>query len=101
MLMFKIKNEIAPQWLLDIFVYTKDTHEIASRSSNNNTFQVPEPNYEFYNISIKYQRPVLWNSLHPLLQSVKNIEEFKRLYKKRYLNDINGVLCFYYSYMFK
>ena len=48
MLMFKIRNEIVPQRLLDIFVYTKDTHDIATRSSRYSTFQVPEPNYEFY-----------------------------------------------------
>ena len=83
-LMFKIKNEIAPKRLIDLFVYSKDTHDAVTRSSTNNYFQVPEPNYEFYRNSFKYQGSLLWNSLHPQLQSSQDIMEFKRLYKKLY-----------------
>ena len=84
MLMYKVRNEIAPKRLIDHFTYTRDTHDLPTRSSANDTFQVPAPNYEFYRNSLKYQGTVLWNSLHPQLKSAQNIEEFKRLYKKRY-----------------
>ena len=83
-LMFKIKNEIAPKRLIDLFVNSEDTHDITTRSSTNNTFQVPEPHYEFYRNSFKYQGSLLWNSLHPQLQSAQDIVEFKRLYKQMY-----------------
>ena len=84
MLMFKINNETAPKRLIDLFVYAKDTHEIPTRSSANSTFQVPEPNYEFYRNSFKYQGSILWNSLHPQVKSAQDINQFKRLYKKMY-----------------
>ena len=84
MLMYKINNETAPKRLIDLFVYAKDTHEIPTRSSANSTFQVPEPNYEFYRNSFKYQGSILWNSLHPQVKSAQDINQFKRLYKKRY-----------------
>ena len=37
MLMYKIEHEIAPQRLLNLFVLTKDTHDVRTRSSINNT----------------------------------------------------------------
>ena len=83
-LMFKIKNEIAPKRLLDLFVYSKDTHEFLTRSASNNNFQVPEPKYELYRNSFKYQGSLLWNSLHPQLQSATDIKEFKWMYKNMY-----------------
>ena len=83
-LMFKIKNEIAPKRLIDLFVCSKDTHDISTRSSANTTFQVPEPKYEFYRNSFKYQGSLLWNSLHPQLQSASDINEFKIIYKRTY-----------------
>ena len=84
MLMFKITKEIAPKRLIDLFVYTKDTHEIPTRSTVNNVFQVPEPNYEYYRNSLKYQGSILWNSLPPQLKSAPDVSSFKRLYKKLY-----------------
>ena len=82
--MFKIKNEIAPKRLIDLFVHSRDTHDLVTRSSINNNFQVPEPNIEIYRNSLKYQGSLLWNSLHPQLKLAEDIDVFKRLYKKRY-----------------
>ena len=84
MLMYKIANEIAPTRLTDSFIFTKDTHDISTRSSTNCTFQVPEPNYELYRNSLKYQGTVLWNALPPLLKSAPDVPTFKKLYKMLY-----------------
>ena len=83
-LMFKIKNEIAPKRLIDFFVFSKDTHDVQTRSSSSNDFQIPEPHYEFYRKSFKYQGSLLRNSLPSHIKSVTDIVEFKRLYKEVY-----------------
>ena len=83
-LMFKIVHEIAPKRLTDLFVYSKHTHNVSTRSSISDNFQIPEPNYEFYRNSLKYQGSLLWNSLPTQLKTVKDIVTFKRLYKQLY-----------------
>ena len=84
MLMYKVSYEIAPKRLIDSFVNARDTHDIPTRSSTNNNFQVPEPNFEFFRNSPKYQGTLLWNSLPPQLKEARSIESFKRLYKQLY-----------------
>ena len=83
-LMYKIAHEIAPKRLVDSFVNATDTHDRTSRSSSNYTFQVPEPNFEFYRNSPKYQGTLLWNSLPSQLKNACDIDSFKALYKKTY-----------------
>ena len=86
-LMFKIKNEIAPKRLSEFFVFSKDTHDVQTRSSMNSDFQIPEPHYEFYRKSLKYQGSILWNSLPTQLKSVKDIDALKGYTKKYILNN--------------
>ena len=83
-LMYKIANEIAPKRLIDSFINANDTHDRTSRSSTNYTFQVPEPNFEFYRNSPKYQCTLLWNSLPPQLINARDIDTFKAMYKEMY-----------------
>ena len=85
-LMYKIMNGIAPERLINLFIHSKDTHEITTRSTVNNDLQVPEPNFEFYRNSFKYQGSKLWNSLHPQMKLAPDIDAFKKLYKRRYFN---------------
>ena len=84
MLMYKIKHGLDPNRLIDIFTDSNDTHDIFTRSSTNDEFQIPQPNYELYRNSLKYQGSLLWNSLHPQVRSAHDIDEFKRLYKRKY-----------------
>jgi len=63
---------------------TSDTHDIPTRSFQNYNVQIPQPNYEIFRNSFKYQGAVLWNSLPAHLKSATNIDVFKRLYKQRY-----------------
>ena len=83
-LMYKIANEIAPKRLIDSFINANDTHDRTSRSSTNYTFQVPEPNFEFFRNSPKYQCTLLWNSLPPQLINARDIDTFKAMYKEMY-----------------
>ena len=83
-LMFKITNELAPSRLNNLFTFSKDTHDIPTRSSVGSKYQIPEPNFEFYRNSLKYQGSMLWNALPPHLKSAEDVLSFKKLYKRTY-----------------
>ena len=84
MLMYKIVNSAAPKRLTDSIVFTRDTHDLPTRSSANGSLQVPQPNYEIFRNSLKYQGTTLWNSLLPHIRNAPDIVVFKRMYKDEY-----------------
>ena len=86
MLMYKIVNEIAPKRLIDTFVLTRDTHDVPTRSSANGDLQIPQPNYEIFRNSLKYQGTILWNGLPCHIRNAPDIVIFKRMYKDEYFN---------------
>ena len=83
-LMHRCINETAPRRLINELVMTKDTHDIPTRSSQNSNVQIPQPNYEIFRNSFRYQGAVLWNSLPPQLKSATELDMFKRTYKDLY-----------------
>ena len=63
---------------------TRQTHDVTTRSSVNDELQIPEPRYEIFRNSLKYQGSVLWNNLPSRLRQATDIGTFKRLYKAIY-----------------
>jgi len=84
--MYKIVNEIAPKRLIDTFVLTRDTHDVPTRSSANGDLQIPQPNYEIFRNSLKYQGRIIWNDLPSHIRNAPYIVIFKRMYKDEYFN---------------
>ena len=82
--MYKIIHELAPKRLIDSVVMTRQTHDVTTRSSVNDELQIPEPRYEIFRNSLKYQGSVLWNNLPARLRQATDIGTFKRLYKAIY-----------------
>ena len=62
-LMFKISNNLAPQYLQDLFTHTTDIHQRALRSTSNNLLYVPKPKMELYRNSLSYSGSKIWNSI--------------------------------------
>ena len=89
-LMYRCISETAPQRLINKLVMTCDTHDIPTRSSQNYTVQIPQPKYEIFRNSFKYQGAVLWNSLPSHLRNATDIDAFKRLYKQYYFKQVTG-----------
>ena len=84
MLMYKVIHEIAPKRLIDSIIMTSDTHDVLTRSSTHGTLQVPEPNFEIFRKSLKYQGTILWNGLPSHIKKAPDILAFKRMYKAFY-----------------
>ena len=90
-LMYKIINENAPKRLIDSVTFIKDTHEIPTRSASTGLLQVPQPNYEIFRNSLKYQGALVWNNLPAQLKNTPDIVSFKRLYKHLYFHKRHAV----------
>ena len=84
-------NENAPKRLIDSVTFTKDTHEIPTRSASTGLLQVPQPNYEIFRNSLKYQGALVWNNLPAQLKNTPDIVSFKRLYKHIYFHKRHAV----------
>ena len=89
-LMYRCINGIAPQRLINELVMSCDTHDIPTRFSENNNVQVPQPNYEIFRRSFKYQSAILWNGLPSHLKNAPDIYAFKQLYKSQYFKGVAG-----------
>ena len=49
---------------------TAHTHNFITRAASNGDVQVPEPNYEMFKQSFRYQGATLWNSLPSELRNI-------------------------------
>ena len=85
-LMYKCIHGIAPQRLMNELVMSNETHNIPTRSTQNFNVQVPEPKYEIFRNSFRYQGALLWNSLPAQLKNSNDIASFKKYYKNLYFN---------------
>ena len=80
-LMYKISNNLAPQYLQDLFTHTTDIHQRALRSTSNNLLYVPKPKMELYRNSLSYSGSKIWNSIPENIKQSDSVT----LFKKRYL----------------
>ena len=80
-LMFKISNNLAPQYLQDLFTHTTNIHQRALRSTSNNLLYIPKPKMELYRNSLSYSGSKIWNSIPENIKQSDSVT----LFKKRYL----------------
>ena len=85
-LMHKCVYKTAPIHLTNETVLTADSHGVHTRASINGMIQVPQPNCEIFKTSFKYQSACLWNSLPSELREIRDLHNFKRMYKLLYFN---------------
>ena len=62
--MYKIVNNIAPEYLTDFF-QMRNSNDTGSnlRSVSNKNFVIPEPNNNLFESSSSYSGAVIWNSI--------------------------------------
>ena len=85
-LMYKCLNNTAPLHLINEISLVSETHDVFTRSAQQNNVHVPFPNLELYKKSFKYHGAITWNSLPAELKQSRDISEFKYLYKQLYFN---------------
>ena len=82
-LMYRIINNVFPDYLNNFVSYTSDVSCRDTRSTNCNQLYTPTPNCELFRKSFMYSGPVIWNSLPLDVKNATSINTFKTLYLKR------------------
>jgi hypothetical protein len=87
-LIYKVINQIAPAYLLDILTFSRnEKHNLRSSIHNDLVLQkIPRTNY--YKDSFSYYSMKVWNDIPVDIRSVPKIQSFKSKYKKYLLKIV-------------
>ena len=86
--MYRIINNICPDYLKNYDSYTSDVSCRDTRSTNCNQLYTPKPNCELFHKSFMYSGAAIWNSLPLHVKHATSVNTFKCLYLKwKRLND--------------
>ena len=76
LMMFKIYNQLAPDYLSDMFIRSNERHNYSLRNSDTN-FILPFPHTEAGKRRFSYHGAHLWNSLPSDIKAAPSIDSFK------------------------
>jgi hypothetical protein len=79
-MMYKVCNKIAPDYLQQKFTYVSDIHSKNLRSQVLNSIYVPKPNLEISRKTFTYSGSKIWNSLPDTVKNASTVQEFKAKY---------------------
>ena len=82
-MMFKVLNNLAPEYLTDLFCRTNQVHDYNLRNSDLNLV-LPKPKINFLRKSFSYSGAVLWNSLPRNVRLAQSLFGFKRSMMQSY-----------------
>ena len=80
--MYKIVNNICPDYLNNHIAYTSEFNTRGTRSSTSVQFYMPKPNCELFRRSFMYSRAAIWNSLPCDVNAAILANSFKSRYLK-------------------
>ena len=79
-LLYKVFNDLAPDYLGNVFTFTSNIHDRSLRSSSQFQLYSPRPNTELFRKSFAYSGSSIWNSLPNYVKSANSVLQFKHLY---------------------
>ena len=79
-MMYKVLNNLAPEYLKDLFRETNQVHDHDLRNSDLNLLP-PKPKSNLLKKSFSYSGAVIWNSLPRHVRLANSLTEFKRSLK--------------------
>ena len=86
--MYRIINNICPDYLKKHVSYTSDISCRDTRSTNCNRLYTPKLNCELFRKSVMYSGAAIWNSLRLHVKNATKVNTFKCLYLTwKRLND--------------
>ena len=86
--MYRIINNICPDYLKNYVSYTSDIQCRDTKSANCNQLNTLKPNIELFRKSFMYSGAAIWNSLPLHVKNATSVNTFKCLYLKwKCLND--------------
>ncbi|MCU7801208.1 MAG: reverse transcriptase family protein, partial [gamma proteobacterium symbiont of Lucinoma myriamae] len=77
--MYKIANNIAPQYLIDLFQLRSNNMNNTTlnlRSMSNRNFMIPKPRTDLYKRSLAYSGAIVWNSIPLEIKSSSTLQSF-------------------------
>ncbi len=77
--MYKITNNLAPQYLRDLFEMRTDYQgqtNMTLRSSSNENYAVPKPRNNLFKNSLSYSGALIWNSIPLDVRTSKTLDAF-------------------------
>ena len=84
--MFLCQHRLLPKSLLQLFFLNNHFHNYSTRSASD--FHIPKSHTTFFQRTIIYTGPHLWNSLPCAIRDSKSLNIFKSRYKKYLLNAV-------------
>ena len=75
-LMYKVRNEMAPSSLSNMFQKTNEVHEHQTRQAKHD-FQPPKPKTNYLKKAFSYRGAVAWNNLPSEIKNSESINTFK------------------------
>jgi len=75
--MYRIINNICPDYLKKNVSYTSDVSYRDTRSTNCNQIYTPKPNCELFGKSFMYAGAAIWNSLPLHVKNATSVNTFK------------------------
>ncbi len=86
-MVYKIVNDLAPNYMKDMFTYMRDSHSRTTRSSVKNDVYLPTGKHkELYIQSFAYSGAKIWNSINPYIHNQQSLNSFKNDYVKDYFS---------------
>ena len=81
-MMYKIVNNMVPEYLSSCFVFSSDALTYNLRDSDG-TLAIPQPRTNYCKGSLSYSGVVLWNSLPLIIRQLLSLNEFKSKLKNK------------------
>ena len=85
-LMYKCINNIAPNYLSEMFKSCYDSTVYSLRSTKSNRLFIQRPNTNFMKRTFQYSGTLLWNEIPLSLKNIQNIDVFKKRYFEYLIN---------------
>ena len=79
---YKARNNLAPNYISDLFSSVAEHHSVLTRGSTNNNLYLPKPNLTIFKSSLSYSGANLWNSLPMHIRDSPTCDTLKSRLKK-------------------
>ena len=84
-LMYKFHNSLLPPTFSSFFTQSSNIHNHNTRSSSKQSYFLPSARTNYGKYNIRYQGPIVWNSIDNLIKST-SLRQFKTKLKEKYVN---------------
>ncbi len=86
-MLYKSVNDLAPNYMKDMFTYVQDSHSRTTRSSVKNDLYLPTGKHkELYIQSFTYSGAKIWNSINADIHNQQSLNSLKNAYIKDYFS---------------